>query len=249
MLVNNRMGVAVPLTSGEWEVLGWNLWVDEERQLVYFMGLRETPLEKHLYVVSLRRPGEVRLLTRPGFSYSVDLNKECTMCVVVYSNIQKLPACQVFRITHSDWSVGGVNLTPIGFILEPSVYFRNVAATNMPLPIGAYNPVDGIAAPLNSMYLSEGSVSEVETAVRRLMSTNAAGVDEIPFYKFRGKHLPENYRPISILSSSPKILESIVCQKLVAFLEINNILSIQQHGFRQGKSTNVHQPSAILSMN
>ncbi|KAG8270913.1 hypothetical protein J6590_074562 [Homalodisca vitripennis] len=44
-------------------------------------------------------------------------------------------------------------------------------------PSGAYNPVDVIAARLNSMYLSEVSVSEVETAVGR---TNAAGVDEIP---------------------------------------------------------------------
>lgn len=63
------------LTSGEWEVLGKNLWVDSARQLVYFLGLRESPLEKHLYVVSLRRPGEVRLLTRPGHSYSVDINE------------------------------------------------------------------------------------------------------------------------------------------------------------------------------
>uniref|UniRef100_A0A1B6KCV4 Uncharacterized protein n=1 Tax=Graphocephala atropunctata TaxID=36148 RepID=A0A1B6KCV4_9HEMI len=47
-------------------------------------------------------------------------------------------------------------------------------------PSGVYNPVGGIAAPLNSLYLSEVSVSEVETAVRRLRSTNAAGVDEIP---------------------------------------------------------------------
>lgn len=65
----------VALTSGEWEVLGQNLWVDNERELVYFMGLKETPLEKHLYVVSLRRPGELRLLTRPGYSYSIDFNK------------------------------------------------------------------------------------------------------------------------------------------------------------------------------
>lgn len=65
----------VALTSGDWEVLGWDLWVDYEKQLVYFMGLKETPLEKHLYVVSLRRPGEVRLLTRPGYSYSIDFNK------------------------------------------------------------------------------------------------------------------------------------------------------------------------------
>ena len=68
-------GCKVALTSGEWEVLGRNLWVDNIRQLVYFLGLRESPLEKHLYVVSLNRPGEVRLLTKPGHSYNVDINK------------------------------------------------------------------------------------------------------------------------------------------------------------------------------
>lgn len=65
----------VALTSGDWEVLGHNIWVDADRQLVYFMALRETPLEKHLYVVSLQRPGEIRLLTSIGYSYSVDFNK------------------------------------------------------------------------------------------------------------------------------------------------------------------------------
>ncbi|GLH11264.1 AGAP003138-PA-like protein [Gryllus bimaculatus] len=116
-----RLGQKIALTSGEWEVLGRNLWVDSERQLVYFLGLRETPLEKHLYVVSLRRPGEVRLLTRPGYSYNVDFNKECTMFVAVYSNIQKLPACQVFRISHADWTVEGVTLTPVGYLFEAPV--------------------------------------------------------------------------------------------------------------------------------
>ncbi|RZF42855.1 hypothetical protein LSTR_LSTR003679 [Laodelphax striatellus] len=111
----------VALTSGDWEVLGSDLWVDEARQLVYFLGLRESPLEKHLYVVSLQRPGEIRLLTRPGFSYSIDLNEECTICVATYSNIQKLPACQVFRIQHTDWTVEGVSLSPIGYLQEPTV--------------------------------------------------------------------------------------------------------------------------------
>uniref|UniRef100_A0A8D9DS68 Dipeptidyl peptidase 9 n=2 Tax=Cacopsylla melanoneura TaxID=428564 RepID=A0A8D9DS68_9HEMI len=110
----------VALTYGEWEVLGRQMWVDEERGLVYFMALRESPLEKHLYVVSLNRPGEVRLLTRPGYSYSVDLNRDCSMCVAVYSNIKILPECQVFRITHSDWTVEGVSLSPVGYLLEPA---------------------------------------------------------------------------------------------------------------------------------
>lgn len=68
----------IALTSGDWEVLGHNIWVDREKELVYFIGLRETPLEKHLYVVSLRRPGEIRLLTNIGYSYSVDFNEVIT---------------------------------------------------------------------------------------------------------------------------------------------------------------------------
>lgn len=63
------------LTFGDWEVLGRNVWVDTARQLVYFLGLRETPLEKHLYVVSLQKEGSIRLLTVPGNSYSIDFNK------------------------------------------------------------------------------------------------------------------------------------------------------------------------------
>ncbi|KAJ8913762.1 hypothetical protein NQ315_002442 [Exocentrus adspersus] len=128
----------VVLTSGDWEVLGQDIWVDNEKQLVYFMGLKETPLEKHLYVVSLRRPEEVRLLTRPGYSYSVEFNKDCSMIVTVYSNIQKPPACQVFRLTHTDWTVEGVTLTPLGYLVEsipllndcysPDLYTHEIAA-------------------------------------------------------------------------------------------------------------------------
>lgn len=110
----------VALTTGEWEVCGERIWVDNQKQLVYFMGLKETPLEKHLYVVSLHRPGEVRLLTRPGYSYSVNFNQDCSMMLTVYSNIQKPSACQVFRITHTDWTVDGCNLTPIGYLLDPN---------------------------------------------------------------------------------------------------------------------------------
>lgn len=64
----------VALTSGEWEVLARNLWVDKANQLVFFLGLRDTPLEKHLYVVSLQRPEHIRLLTEPGYSYLVEFD-------------------------------------------------------------------------------------------------------------------------------------------------------------------------------
>lgn len=70
-----RVMKKVALTSGDWEVLGHNIWIDIKRELVYFMALRETPLEKHLYVVSIKRPGEIRLLTSIGYSYNIDFNK------------------------------------------------------------------------------------------------------------------------------------------------------------------------------
>lgn len=86
----------VPITQGDWQVLRRKLWVDEANSIVYFAGLREGPLEQHAYAVSLRRPLEVRLLTRPGCSYnSIYFNKECTMLVTVYCSIKSSPTCQV----------------------------------------------------------------------------------------------------------------------------------------------------------
>lgn len=40
--------------------------------------------------------------------------------VAVYSNIQTLPSCQVFRITHRETTVDGVVLEPAGYLSEPS---------------------------------------------------------------------------------------------------------------------------------
>ncbi|XP_014248526.1 dipeptidyl peptidase 9 isoform X1 [Cimex lectularius] len=117
--LNRRNWSQDALTSGKWVVLDEGLWVDTQLGLVYFMALKDTPLERHLYVVSLNAPGNVRLLTHTGFSYTVNINEECNIAVATYSNIRKLPACLVFRITHTDSTVDGVNLTPIGHLVEP----------------------------------------------------------------------------------------------------------------------------------
>ena len=46
-----------------------------------------------------------------------------------------------------------------------------------------------------------------------------------------------NYRPIAIISSVGKVLEKVVSQKLTNYLESNELLSINQYGFRKGHST------------
>ena len=45
----------------------------------------------------------------------------------------------------------------------------------------------------------------------------------------------DNYRPVAIMSAIPKMLDSIFCNKLKSL--IGNLISDQQHGFMNGRST------------
>jgi hypothetical protein len=58
----------------------------------------------------------------------------------------------------------------------------------------------------------------------------------IPLFKSGDKSLPDNYRPISLLSCFSKIFEKVVCLRLLNFLENNNILTPDQFGFRKSHS-------------
>jgi len=76
------------------------------------------------------------------------------------------------------------------------------------------------------------------------LSMKAAKV--IPLLKSGDPTDVNNYRPISLLSSFGKILEKIVANKLVFFLESNNLLSQNQFGFRKEHST-VHPMMLLLN--
>ena len=109
----------VALTSGSWSVLDSGLEYDPKRRLVYFRGLRESPLEKHFYVVSLDQPLNVKRLTHPGYSHSVCMSEDCSAYVSVFSSITDAPAARVFRVAHDDDSADGVNATALGWVVEP----------------------------------------------------------------------------------------------------------------------------------
>ena len=59
----------------------------------------------------------------------------------------------------------------------------------------------------------------------------------IPLFKKGDFNDVNNFRPISILPVLSKILEKIVCNQLLRYLEDNNCLSNSQHGFRPRLST------------
>ena len=57
-----------------------------------------------------------------------------------------------------------------------------------------------------------------------------------PIFKKGDRNKPGNYRPISLTSVVGKLLESIIRDKIVEFLESNNLIKDSQHGFRQKRS-------------
>ena len=67
----------------------------------------------------------------------------------------------------------------------------------------------------------------------------------IPIPKLGNPNKKENYRPISLLPLSGKILEKLIHSQLSYFIEENNLLTDNQFGFRKQQSTS-HAISQVL---
>jgi hypothetical protein len=64
------------------------------------------------------------------------------------------------------------------------------------------------------------------------------GANIVPIYKRKGNSSdPASYRPISLTSTSSKVLETIVKSSVMQYLNAENLLHPAQHGFRSKKST------------
>ena len=59
----------------------------------------------------------------------------------------------------------------------------------------------------------------------------------IPIYKNGDSSKFENYRPICIAGIIDKIIQQIVNQQLLDYLENNNLICSQQYGFRPNSGT------------
>lgn len=87
---------------------------------------------------------------------------------------------------------------------------------------------DVLAAPLANLFQKSLDKSEVPDDWRKARVT--------PLFKKGDRYLAGNYRPISLTCVTCKILEHIVTSQLTRFLETNDKLSGQQHGFRSHRS-------------
>ena len=73
----------------------------------------------------------------------------------------------------------------------------------------------------------------------------------IPIFKKDNRSIPSNYRPISLTSHIIKVFERILRGNIIFHLEKNNLITNQQHGFRQNRSTVtqlLHHVDSILEI-
>src|SRR6185436_2253737 len=95
------------------------------------------------------------------------------------------------------------------------------------------NCAESSAYPLSIIFRKSIELGEVPTIWKRSNVT--------PIFKKRGeKNSPENYRPISILSNTSKILERLICNKFYSYLTANNLLKWNNAGFKRGFSAVNH---------
>ena len=66
-----------------------------------------------------------------------------------------------------------------------------------------------------------------------------------PIYKKGKRHIPGNYRPVSLTSMAGKCMERLIRDTIMTHMTENDLLSQKQHGFIQGRSC-VTQLLAIL---
>ena len=95
-----------------------------------------------------------------------------------------------------------------------------------------------IAYPLSILYSWSIVSGECPTAFLQTRVT--------PVFKKKGpRSLTENYRPISIGSSIAKVMEKLITERLLKFLQTNNLLSDHQYGFLPSRSTTTQLLSCV----
>ncbi|HSH02686.1 MAG TPA: S9 family peptidase [Anaerolineae bacterium] len=120
------------LTSGDWMVEQIAA-IDEQNELVYFLGTKESPLERHLYVVSFAG-GDPRKITLEKGLHNVILDLDNQRFINIWHNRQR-----PFTITLCHLSDG----TPITTIYENED--ERVTQFNLPIPdIVTLNTRDGV---------------------------------------------------------------------------------------------------------
>lgn len=140
-----KLVAKIQLTEGPWEVNEKDFWIDEDRKLIYFCGLRDTPLEKQLYALSYadcfreksNQPRfKIHRLTELNYFQSpVAFNANCSLYVNIQSSISVPPFGFVNRIVPASKSKRGPRRLPdskrLALLLVNSFNYPSYEASEM----------------------------------------------------------------------------------------------------------------------
>jgi hypothetical protein len=131
-----------------------------------------------------------------------------------------------------------VNVTPMGPVRFHTRHVRNVLdhldSSKAPGPDNIYPMVLKKCAPELSPVLRRLFHLSYSTGIVPSSWKNA-NVQPIP--KKGDASMPNNYRPISLVSVISKVMETVINKQLLSHLERNSLLSDHQFGFRSERST------------
>ena len=85
-----------------------------------------------------------------------------------------------------------------------------------------------LAVPLSILWNKSMDTSYIPSSLKLNLIT--------PNHKGGSKSTPANYRPVALTSHLIKIYEKVLRNKISTFLDTNNLLNKNQHGFRSGRS-------------
>ena len=126
-------------------------------------------------------------------------------------------------------NIGDINMSPevVRKRLEALNRFKGSGPDNIH-PHVLKETAASVSVPLSMIFKESLEVGETPEDWR---SANVT-----PIFKKGDRNDPANYRPVSLTSQVCKVLESIVREKMFEHLKRNNLLSNEQHGFREGRS-------------
>jgi dipeptidyl-peptidase-4 len=88
------------LTGGPWMVTG-QVTVDEDQRLVYFLGTYDSPLERHLYVVSLDG-GPIRRITQESGWHDAVISPDRRSFVDIWQSLQQPPRLALRNLSNGE---------------------------------------------------------------------------------------------------------------------------------------------------
>lgn len=124
------------LTSGEW-VVDALLALDEETGTAYFSGSRESPLEKHVYAVSLDG-GDIRKLSQQPGMHEARFSDNAKVFVDLWSSSTTPPQTELFDATGTKLATLVVN--DLADAAHPYARYR---AAHRPVEFGRITATDG----------------------------------------------------------------------------------------------------------